>query len=271
MLDTGSTYSYEFFPPKNEAQAVALEAAIGELAVTQPDFISITNGALGGTRATTKDIVISQNSRWDFPVMAHLTCVGQRSVEISNLVDVYVSEGIENILALRGDGDDGSDFAYAIDLVTFIKNRYPSLSVGVAAHPELHPESRNRKEDRQWTAAKLKIADFAITQFFFNADYYRRLVDELDVLGSNKPIIPGIILFTSASGLERMARINNTSLPKALTERLESLDKPSDLGKLAVETAAQLIDDLSDCGVPGLHIYTLNKSQPALDLKKLIG
>jgi methylenetetrahydrofolate reductase (NADPH) len=270
ILESGGTYSYEFFPPKDDLQAAALEIEIAELAVTRPDFISITYGALGSTREITKELAVSQNTRWDFPTMAHITCVGQDVVEISELVDEYALDGLENLLALRGDGEKTGDFAHAIDLVTFIKNRHPFMSVGVAAHPETHPESRTRMEDRQRLAAKLEVADFAITQFFFDTDHYCRLVDELDALGSNKPIIPGIMLFNSVNGLVRMARMNNTSLPKTFIERLESVNNQADLGKLAVESAVQMVDVLNDYGAPGFHIYTLNKSRPALELKKLI-
>ncbi len=270
ILEQRPTYSYEFFPPKNEAQATTLAATIGELALTQPDFISITYGALGSTREATKDTVIKQNELWQFPTMAHLTCVGQDRGELADLLDEYSIAGIENILALRGDGDEDGDFSHAIDLVAFIKDRYPDMSVGVAAHPELHPSSPNRKRDREALAAKLAIADFAITQFFFDARHYHTLVDELDVLGSNKPVIPGVMLFASSVGLAKMAAMNNTSLPVSLTSRLEVLEKPSDIRQVAVETAAELIDDLRDYDIPGIHVYTLNKSGPALALKALL-
>jgi methylenetetrahydrofolate reductase (NADPH) len=270
ILENGPTYSYEFFPPKDIAQATVLTATIGELAVTQPDFISVTYGALGNTRETTKNTVIEQNGRWAFPTMAHLTCVGQRREEIVGLIDEYASSGLENILALRGDGDEPGDFPHAIHLAEFIKDRYPAMSVGVAAHPEIHPDSSSRKQDRATLAAKLEVADFAITQFFFDADHYHRLVDELDALGSNKPIVPGVMLFTTSAGLIRMADMNNTSLPTALIAELDTLDKPADVSKLAIETAADLISDLSDYDIPGVHIYTLNKSGPALALTELL-
>lgn len=270
LLEQGPTYSYEFSPPKDDAQAASLNGTIEALEVTYPDFTSITYGALGNTRDTTRDVAIAQNEIRDFPMMAHLTCVGQSRSEITGLVDAYIDGGLENILALRGDGDDPSDFAHAVDLVEYIRGRYPSLSLGVAAHPEVHPSSPSRKQDREHLAAKLEVADFAITQFFFDADHYRRLVEELDALGNDKPVLPGIMLFVSAAGLHRMAAMNNTSVPGDLAAQLETLDRPDDIGKLAVETAAGLIDELSDYGVPGLHIYTLNRSAPALALHEAL-
>jgi methylenetetrahydrofolate reductase (NADPH) len=272
ILAAGPTHSYEFFPPKNEVQTAQLETAISELAATNPGFISITYGALGSTQETTRDIAIAQNRRPEFPTMAHLTCVGQSREAIGSLIGAYSVGGVENILALRGDGDEPGGFGNAIDLATFIKDRKPSMSVGVAAHPELHPSSASRAQDRQHLAAKLEVADFAITQFFFDASHYHRLVEELDALRSNKPIIPGIMLFASSVGLRKMAGMNNTSLPKALTDQLDSFQKPEDVQKLAVETAAKLVQDLrADYDLPGMHFYTLNRSAPALELRDLLG
>jgi methylenetetrahydrofolate reductase (NADPH) len=144
------------------------------------------------------------------------------------------------------------------------------MSVGVAAHPEVHPASASRESDRQHLAAKLEVADFAITQFFFDPNDYHRLIDELDDLGCNKPIIPGIMLFGSAGGLARMAALNNATIPEKLANRLERT-APADMGKLALDTALDLVEGLGIDKVPGLHIYTLNKSQPALDLERMLG
>lgn len=271
ILENGPTYSYEFFPPKDDRQSAALAQTIEELSVTDPDFISVTHRAQAGTGDATQEVVVLQNDTRSFPVMAHLTCAGQTGAEVTAIVDGYADDGLENILALRGDSDEHGDFGHAIDLAEFIKGRHPGMSLGVAGHPEVHPDSRSRSEDRRHLAAKLEVADFAITQFFFDADDYRRLVDELDVLDCRKPVIPGIMLFASAAGLRRMAAMNDSSLPSRLTGQLDALDRPEDISKLAVETAAELIDDLGADDVPGLHIYTLNRSQPALELKKLVG
>ncbi|HUC90241.1 MAG TPA: methylenetetrahydrofolate reductase, partial [Patescibacteria group bacterium] len=236
LLQTNQTLSYEFSPPKTEAQAAALRTAVDELAATEPDFISITYGAMGSTREATKDFAIRQNVLRSFPAMPHLTCVGQRPEKIKDLLVEYAGEGVENILALRGDGDEPGAFVHAIGLATFIKDCFPWMSVGVAAHPEVHPASASRESDRQHLAAKLEVADFAITQFFFDPNDYHRLIDELDDLGCNKPIIPGIMLFGSAGGLARMAALNNATIPEKLANRLERT-APADMGKLALDTA----------------------------------
>ena len=127
LLEQGPTYSYEFSPPKDAVQAAALEETVSELAITDPDFISITYGALGNTRETTKAFAISHNARYDFPTMAHLTCVSQGKAELADLIDDYAAAGLENILALRGDGTEPGDFAHAIDLAEFIKGRHPQI------------------------------------------------------------------------------------------------------------------------------------------------
>jgi len=270
ILEEKTTFSYEFFPPNNATRVAALHTVVNELAVTNPDFISVTYGALGNSREATKSAVIEQNNLRSFPTMAHLTCVGHSRGEIKKLLDDYNASGVENIMALRGDGDAAGDFKYAVDLVEFIKNLHPDMSVGVAAHPEVHPNSPNRNQDRVNLATKMKVADFAITQFFFDAEHYHRMMGELDSLRIDKPIIPGIMLFLSKKGLFRMADMNNTSLPKELEERLETLEQPADISKLAVETAAGLVEKLDEYDIPGIHIYTLNRSKPVLELNNLV-
>jgi methylenetetrahydrofolate reductase (NADPH) len=270
MLIDSPTYSYEFFPPKTPEQADNLGITINELAGTKPDFVSVTCGALGSPQQYTKDLVVELTDA-NTTAMPHVTCVGQSLSELGAITREYSDKGVENILALRGDGEQRGDFAHAIDLVQAVKTAHPHLGVGVAAHPEVHPASADRGSDRQHLAAKLEAADFAITQFFFDADHYRRLIEELDALECRKPVIPGIMLFTSVNGLYRIAGLNNTSIPSELAEQLDRHSGPADVGKIAVETAAALIDDLSTEEVPGLHVFTLNKSQSALQLHSMLG
>lgn len=264
LLADHQTYSYEFFPPKDAAQAECLNDAVEALTATEPDFVSVTCGALGSGQSFTHDTVVGMQQR-GLTAMPHVTCISQSREHITDTISTYTAAGINNILALHGDGAVSGDFDHAIDLVSHIRSTQPSLSIGVAAHPEVHPSSANRATDRQHLAAKLKLADFALTQFFFQANAYARLVDELDALDCRKPIIPGVILFNNAAGLQRIAGLNNTNLPAALTEQLDKT-KQTDIGKLAVETAFKLIDDLRHQGIPGIHIYTLNRASAALEL-----
>jgi methylenetetrahydrofolate reductase (NADPH) len=265
LLAAGRTLSFEFFPPKTEAGVAELDAALQELAALHPSFISVTYGALGSTRANTRDLVIGFEQRHPFPAMPHLTCVGQSRSELHDLLEVYRSSGIENVLALAGDPPaDGSppegDFTYATELVELVRE-VGGFAIGVAAFPELHPRSSDRATDRRHLADKLCAADFGISQFFFETEHYIRLIDELDALGCSTPLIAGVMPFVSVPGVRRMAAINGTHIPDALQVRLDEVDgDPEAVRALGVEVATELCADLLDHGVPGLHLYALNRA-----------
>lgn len=272
ILESGPSFSFEFITPKDQQQAEKLECELGKIALCDPSFISVTCRSPNGVGDTTRKVIMKESQRWDFPVMPHLTCVDRTQDQILDLIDTYYDHGVENILALRGDrnGHDSSDFNHAIELVSLVKEHQPEIAVGVAAHPEVHPDSANRRQDRLRLATKLQLADFAITQFFFDADHYRRLVDELDALNCQKPVIPGIMLFTSINGLKRMAELNDTTIPSDLAQKLENTSSPEEVSQVAIDAAAKLIEDLQDAEPPGLHLYTLNKTEPAIELQQLV-
>jgi methylenetetrahydrofolate reductase (NADPH) len=266
LLATRPTLSFEFFPPKNEEMERALEKAVAELAELRPSFVSVTYGALGSTRERTRDVVVRINRDQRFPAMAHLTCVGHTRADVAALLDEYAANGVENILALGGDPPaDGStpegDFEFASDLVEVVRAHPAGFSIGVAAHPELHPRSPSREEDRRRLADKLELADFAITQFFFDLDPYLRMVDELADLGCDKPVLPGVMPFINAAGVQRMAAMNGTAIPTPLLERIDALaDDPDGIVELGIEVATELCAALLAEDVPGLHLYALNRS-----------
>src|SRR4051812_15405031 len=190
-----------------------LEKTVGDLALLEPSFVSVTYGGLGSTRERTRDVVLRINREQTFPCMAHLTCVGHTRRDIARLLDEYAAAGVENILALGGDPpadgtDPGGEFEYALELVETIRSHPAGFCIGVAAHPELHPRSVDRPSDRRRLAEKLDAADFGVTQFFFDADDYFRMIDELDALGCDKPILPGIMPVISVDGVKRMATMN---------------------------------------------------------------
>jgi methylenetetrahydrofolate reductase (NADPH) len=276
LLAAGRTYSYEFFPPKNDEMERALEKAVGELAPLRPSFVSVTYGALGSTKERTRDIVVRINAEQSFPAMAHLTCVGHRHADIDELLAHYRDNGVENILALGGDppadgSDPGGEFAYAIELVDQVRASGP-FSVGVAAHPEIHPRSPDRDSDRRHLAAKLAVADFGITQFFFRADDYLRMVDELTALGCETPVLPGIMPVLSVAGVKRMSAMNNTTIPPALLDTLEAAaDDADEVRRIGVAAATELARELLDAGAPGLHFYALNRSESIRDIYANLG
>jgi methylenetetrahydrofolate reductase (NADPH) len=266
LLSAGPTRSFEFFPPRTDEAERRFRAALEDLATLRPSFASVTYGALGTTQERTRDIVVGMNARCDFPTMAHLTCVGHTRAEIGALLDEYARHGVRNILALGGDppadgSDPGGDFRHAIELVEIVRAHPAGFCVGVAAHPELHPRSPDRASDRRHLAAKLRLADFAITQFFFRLDEYERMLDDLAALGCDRPVLPGVMPFVSVEGLRRMAAMNRTAIPDDLDRRLHAAgDDQGTVEDLGVEVATDLCRRLIDAGAPGLHLYTLNRA-----------
>ena len=276
LLAAGRTFSFEFSPPKTAQASMSLGRTIAELAPLAPSFVSVTYGAGGSTREHTRDTVLWVKKETHIPPMAHLTCVGHTRAEIESIIGTYAGAGIENVLALAGDppkeaGDvRPSDYRYATDLIEHVKELAP-MSIGVAAHPEVHPRSESRESDRRHLATKLQAADFAVTQFFFEAVHYRRLVDELAALGATKPVIPGIMPVTNLAQVERMAQLSGAAFPGWLRERLESAGSPDDVRRAGVEAATELCAELLADGVPGLHFYTLNKSTATREIYAQLG
>lgn len=255
---------------------MSLGRTIAELAPLAPSFVSVTYGAGGSTREHTRDTVLWVRRETDIPPMAHLTCVGHTRDEIGSIIDTYAAAGVENVLALAGDppADPAdarpSDYRFATDLIEHVKS-ISGMSIGVAAHPEVHPRSESRESDRRHLATKLRMADFAVTQFFFEAGHWVRLVSELADLGVDKPVIPGIMPVTNISQVERMAQLSGAAFPAWLRERLESVDSPEDVRKVGVQAATELCAELLAAGAPGLHFYTLNKSTATREIYGQLG
>ena len=265
LLASGPTVSFEFFPPATDEAVRALEKNLEVLAELAPSFVSVTYGAGGTTRDRTRDLVVGINDNHPFPAMPHLTCVGHTRKQVRDLLAEYEASGIDNILALAGDPPtDGSpdlgDFRYAIELVEFVRE-HADFSIGVSAFPEVHPRSSDRAADRRNLAAKLQLADFAITQFFFDAEDYRRMMNELADLGVTTPIIPGVIPVLAPARVRRFCDINGTAVPEALFAQIEGLSDEDARLALAVEAAAELCLELVDSGAPGIHFYTLNRAE----------
>jgi methylenetetrahydrofolate reductase (NADPH) len=276
LLAAGRTYSFEFFPPKTDGAQLSLGRAIAELEPLTPSFVSVTYGAGGSTRQRTRDVVTWVRRETSITPMAHLTCQSHTRAEIRSILDDYRAAGIENILALGGDPPQDpadvrpSDYTYATDLIDDI-DPLDHFSIGVAAHPEVHPRSPDREADRRQLAAKLRRADFAITQFFFEAGHYLRLVDELAELGVDKPVIPGVMPITNAGQVTRMAQLTGAALPAWLTDRLDGVDDPADVRRIGVDVATRLCAELLEAGAPGLHFYTLNRSTATREIYARLG
>lgn len=275
LIASGRTFSFEFFPPKTDMAQLTLGRTIAELESLAPSFVSITYGAGGSTRQRTQQLVQWIRQETEINPMAHLTCQGHTKAEIAEILGAYAEYDVENILALGGDAPvDGSsapsDYTYASDLLDDVlaSGRF---SVGVAAHPEVHPRSPDRATDRRHLAAKLRRADFAITQFFFEARVYVEMIEELRALGVDKPVIPGVMPVTNKSQIVRMAQLSGAAFPSWLAERLDRVESPDDVRRVGVEAATELCAELLAQGAPGLHFYTLNRSTATREIYANLG
>jgi methylenetetrahydrofolate reductase (NADPH) len=265
LLAQGRSISFEFFPPRNDDAEATLARTLAELEPLGPSYVSVTYGAGGTTRDRTHELVVSINHETTMTAMAHLTCAAHTREELETIVGRYAAAGIENVLALGGDPPKELDLPpgelqYAIELVRLVRE-VGDFCIGVAAHPEPHPRSVSVEADRQHTAEKLAEADFAITQFFFDAHHYFGLVERLHELGVDKPVIPGIMPVLSIAGTKRMAEMQGSEFPAWFAEKLEPYaDDPDAVRRIGIEEATRLCQELLDGGAPGLHFYTLNRS-----------
>lgn len=266
MLRAGTTHSFEFFPPKSDDEARRLEKTLSELAPLHPSFVSVTYRGGSESRQRTFDLVTRIERSGVMTAMAHLICVGHSRAEMRDILKNYLDAGVNNVMALGGDIPDdpalvASEFSHAIDLVALARE-VGDFSIGVAAHPQGHPRSKDLATDRHFLAEKLAIADFAVTQFFFELDEWVRLVGELGELGVDKPVLPGIMPVTTLSGIERMAAMG-ARVPDALVARLERANLrggASAVRSEGINAAVELCRELLYSNAPGLHFYTLNQS-----------
>ncbi|MSY92581.1 MAG: methylenetetrahydrofolate reductase [NAD(P)H] [Actinobacteria bacterium] len=265
------TYSFEFFPPKDVEGEERLWAAMSQLESIAPDFISVTYGAGGSTRDRTIRITSEITARTHIPTVAHLTCVGSTRDELIEILGKYRDAGIKSILALRGDPTGGprapwtptpNGLSHADELVT-LAAEFGGFTIGVAAFPDGHPASDgDSSHDIEVLIEKERRgATFATTQFFFEVDKWKSLVDKLEAKGSSLPIIPGILPVTNVKQLNRMAELSGTPIPASVSEAFAKVeDNPEDVRKLGVDIATKLCQELLEAGAPGLHFYTMNTS-----------
>jgi methylenetetrahydrofolate reductase (NADPH) len=270
LLASKRTLSFEFFPPKTAAANLTLGRTVAAIESLDPDFVSITYGAGGSDRHRTGDVVEWMLGETSWTPMPHLTCRGHHRTDVGALLDHYAQLGIENILALGGDPpaggvDEPGDYLYAMDLLEDVVAT-GSFATAVAAHPEVHPRSPDRATDRRHLADKLSVADFALTQFFFEVEHWVRLVDELAALGVDKPVLPGIMPINNKAMVKRMAEMSGAALPGWLADRLDATDDPDEVRRIGIDVATQLCSDLIEAGTPGLHLYALNRPESVVEI-----
>ena len=276
-------FSFEFFPPRSPEGEAALLRSLERLAPLEPDFVSVTYGAGGSTRARTLELV--QRIKRDFGVeaMAHLTCVGASKAEIGEVVDRLGEAGVKNILALRGDPPKGEQtfvapadgFAHSTELIAWIRDR-GDFCIGAACYPEVHPEASNATSDLQHLREKVAAgADFLITQLFFDNTKFFEFEARTRAAGIQVPILAGIMPVTNVSQIQRFSQMCGATIPEPLAKRMHEVEgDPQEVFWTGVSYAAYQCRGLlrpsggspfarPPVGVSGIHFYTLNKSPAA--------
>ena len=274
-----TSYSFEFFPPKDVEGEDRLWAAIEGLKSIAPDFVSVTYGAGGSTRDRSIRIAQEITKRTGISTVAHLTCVGSTRDELIAILHSYKEAGIKSILALRGDPTGGPSapwtptpggFNHADELVQ-LADEFGGFTIGVAAFPDGHPASGGEFEkDIDVLIRKEELgATFATTQFFFEAKRYTRLVEALADRGSKLVIIPGILPVTNVKLLHRMAELGGTPIPSQIAQAFAKVENdPQAVRELGVEIATSLCQELLVAGAPGLHFYTMNSSTATQEIHR---
>lgn len=280
----GSSLSFEFFPPKTQEAEPRLFDEIKRLECFRPSFVSITYGAGGSTRRSTKRIVERIVRQRSLTVMPHLTCIGQGQDEVAAILRDYQQLGIENILALRGDppkeptgsfADDGH--CHASDLVRLARS-FDGLSIGVAVYPEGHVEAPSLETDMFYTKQKIEAgADFAITQMFFDNRFFYGFMEKAEKAGIRIPIIAGIMPITDIQKMRQFCQTCGSTLPSSLVHRMESAGSLVEVERMGIDFATRQCEDLWQNGVRLFHFYTLNRSEVVtevlrnLSLERLLG
>lgn len=261
--------SFEFFPPKTDAQREQLERSVRKLKAYSPQYVSVTFGAGGSTLSYTPETVQTLRSKHGLDAAPHLSCVGGSRAEIAELLQRYRAMGCHRIVALRGDLPSGmgqaGDFRYASELVEFIRREHDGhFHIEVGCYPEVHPQANDAHADLANFKAKVDAgADGAITQYFYNADGYFRFVEAARKHGIEVPIVPGIMPIANFSQLRRFSEACGAEIPRWVAQRMRAFgDDVDSVRELAADVVAQLCRRLIDGGAPGLHFYTLNLARP---------
>lgn len=276
------TVSFEFFPPKtDDAEQALFTETVPALKRLGPSFCSVTYGAGGGTRDRTLRMVQRLRDEFGVEAMAHLTCVGSTRDDLASVLDEARGRGIENILALRGDPPRGQTefrpvpggFSHAVELVRFVKG-WGCFAIGAAGYPEGHVECPDKRLDWDRTAAKVEAgAEFVISQLFYDADDFLAFEDYLrNRRGVRVPIVPGILPFLSTEQIRRFTKLCGARLGEPLQQKLEQFSADDEsVRRLGVDTCTDICRRLLDHGVPGIHVYCLNRPASVTEILRNLG
>lgn len=272
------SFSFEFFPPKTDKGIENLTKVRNTLAELNPAFFSVTYGAGGSTQDSTFKTVLDTQKETGIATAPHLSCVGSSKEQIRDILMGYKNNGIDRIVALRGDLPSGmqdiGEFHYANELVEFIREETGDhFQIEVAAYPEIHPQAANYQADIENFARKIHAgADRAITQYFYNPDAYFYFIDSIAKVGINKPVIPGIMPITNFVNLARFSDGTGAEIPRWLRKRMEGYgDDIDSIQKLGLEFVTKMSEQLLQGGAPGLHFYSMNKTEPSMAIWKTLG
>lgn len=276
LLETDKpTLSFEVFPPKKESSFSAVENAAIEVANLKPDYVSVTYGAGG----TTKDNTISLASKIQqvsgVSAIAHLTCVGAEKAEIRTSLDCFRLNGIENVLALRGDrpleydGDPFTEYKNAVELVREIK-AYGDFCIGGACYPEGHPEAANKQQDIAFLKEKVDAGcDFLTTQMFFDNNIFYNFLYRIREAGITVPVIPGIMPITRKGQVERTLALSGADMPQRFRNLVDHFgDNPAAMQQAGIAYATDQIIDLLANGIKHIHVYSMNNPAVAQAIKQ---
>jgi methylenetetrahydrofolate reductase (NADPH) len=281
------TLSFELFPPRTLEGREALGGTIARLAKAEPDFISVTYGASGSTRDSSREVVRGIAQGYPFPPLAHLTCVSASRTELVQIIEEFLAEGVRAFLALRGDPPQGEPhwkphpegLLYASQLAALIREVAGThglgpeqISIGVAAFPGMHADERWRVQGLEVLQAKQEAgADFAITQVFFEAHTYLDLVEDAQAAGITMPILPGIIPVLDSTKASRLEQMTGVVVPASLLDALDAAPDDDTSRAVGVEHATSLARAVLNAGAPGVHVYTFNRYRAALELVEALG
>ncbi len=273
--------SFEFFPPKSPEMEAKLWDSVKRLEAVKPSYVSVTYGAGGSTRERTHGIVKKMAEETALNPAGHITCVAATKDEIDQVLRDYWESGVKRIVALRGDPTAGigtkyaphpGGYAYANDLIAGARKIAP-FDISVGCYPEVHPDAPSLKAEIDNLKRKFDAgATRAITQFFFYPDVFFKFLDQARAAGIVQPIVPGIMLQSNFKGLQRMADLCNTTIPRRIAELYDGLDNdPETRDLVTAHVAAELCQRLAEQGVDHFHFYTMNRAGLSLSTCRLLG
>ena len=269
--------SFEVFPPKTDAVYDSVKSATEEIAKLSPSFMSVTYGAGGGTSAYTLEIAQNIEKQYHVPSLAHLTCISSTRETVRRMISAFSEAGIENVMALRGDipkerlNEDrtGWDYHYATELIADIKSIHPTICIGGACYPEVHPDSATQRSDIRYLKEKVDAGcDFLTTQMFFDNNLLYNFLYKIREAGITVPVIAGIMPITNANQVDRAIKLSGSFMPQRFITLVDKFGRYPDAMKQAgIAYATDQIIDLYANGITHVHVYTMNKPDVAAKIQ----